>query len=67
MPGAETSSGAVRCLSAADVASFKALGVEVCRENDAMGEVWLVPAYTGAERQELSVEHALLLAAVGHC
>lgn len=64
-PGAETNPGAVRCLSEADVASFKALGVEVCLESDAIGEVWLVPAYTGAERQELSVEHALLLAAVG--
>jgi hypothetical protein len=55
----------IRCLTEADLASFKALGVEVRLESDSLGEVWLVPAYTGAERQELSVEHAVLLAAIG--
>ena len=48
-----------------DVASFKALGIEVCLATEAVGEVWLVPEYTGGERTELSIEHAALLAAVG--
>ena len=58
-------SRAVHCLSAADIASFKALGFEVRFASEELGEVWLVPAYTGADRVELSVEHAMLLAAVG--
>lgn len=43
----------MRCLNKAGVASLKALGVEVCLESDALGEVRRVPAYTGAERHEL--------------
>jgi hypothetical protein len=54
----------VRNLSAEEVASFKALGVEVCLASDAIGEVWLVPDYTGKDRNELSVEHAATFAAV---
>ncbi len=47
-----------------DIVSFKALGLEVCLQDEQVGEVWLVPAYTGQDRVELSVEHAALLAAV---
>jgi hypothetical protein len=53
-----------RTLSEADIASFKALGVEVRLASEDLGDVWLVPAYTGADRQELSVEHAALLATI---
>ncbi|MCC7536614.1 MAG: hypothetical protein IT379_10395 [Deltaproteobacteria bacterium] len=55
----------VHTLRDEDIASFKALGAEVCLASDDLGEVWLVPAYTGQDRLELSVEHAALLAAVG--
>jgi hypothetical protein len=51
-------------VSDADIASFKALGVEVQLVGTQVGEVWLVPAYTGQDRAELSVEHAALLAAI---
>jgi hypothetical protein len=54
----------VRTLSDADIASFKALGTEVRLATEGLGDIWLVPAYTGAERQELSVDHAALIAAV---
>ena len=54
----------VRTLADADLASFKALGVEVRLATDDLGELWLVPAYTGADRQELSVDHAALLATI---
>lgn len=47
-----------------DIESFKALGVEVCLESDACGEVWLVPEYTGQDRRELTPEHAATLARV---
>jgi hypothetical protein len=49
-------------LKAAARPSFQALGVEVRLENDDLGELWLVPAYTGSGRQELSFEHAALVA-----
>jgi len=55
----------VHTLSDVAIASFKALGTEVCFVTDELGEVWLVPEYTGQNRQELSIEHAALLAAVG--
>jgi hypothetical protein len=54
----------VRTVSDADLASFKALGTEVRLATEGLGDVWLVPAYTGADRQELSVDHAALIAAV---
>lgn len=41
-----------------DIASFKALGVEVCLHSEAYGELWLVPAYTGGPRKEITPEHA---------
>ncbi len=54
-----------RNLSDEDIASFKALNVEVCLATEACGEVWLVPEYTGnATRKELSVKDAATLAAV---
>ena len=54
----------VRTISDADLASFKALGVEVRLATEELGDVWVVPAYTGMDRQELSVDHAALIAAV---
>jgi hypothetical protein len=54
-----------RNLSDEDIASFKALRVEVCLATEACGEVWLVPEYTGnAGRKELSVKDAATLAAI---
>ncbi len=49
-------------LKAAALETFQALGVEVRLESDDLGELWLVPAYTGSGRQELSFEHAALIA-----
>lgn len=54
----------MRAIPDADIASFKALGLEVRLATEDLGDVWLVPAYTGAERHELSIEHAALIAAV---
>ena len=48
-------------LTAADVASFKALRVEVRMHSEAVGELWLVPAYTGKPRREITPEHAMTL------
>ncbi len=44
-----------------EVASFRALGVEVCITNDTVGELWLVPKYTDAKRKEITPEHLLTL------
>jgi hypothetical protein len=55
----------VRNLSDEDIASFKALNVEVCLATDDCGEIWLVPEYTGrADRKEVSARDAATLAAV---
>lgn len=55
----------VRNLTDEDVASFEALGVEVCLATEGCGEVWLVPEYTGRDdRKEISVRDAATLAAV---
>lgn len=54
----------VRNLTDEDIASFKALGVEVCIASEDIGEVWLVPEYTGQDRRELRIDHAATLTAV---
>ncbi len=55
----------VRNLSDEDIASFKALNVEVCLATEDCGEIWLVPEYTGrADRKEISARDAATLAAV---
>lgn len=47
-----------------DIASFRALGVEVRFHAAPFGEIWLVPAYTGQARHEITPEHAATLARV---
>lgn len=54
----------LRGFTDADIASFKALGVEVLLHSETYGDVWLVPAYTGRERKEITPEHAATLARV---
>jgi hypothetical protein len=44
-----------------ELASFKALGVELCLDLDEAGPLWLVPAYTGQARKEITPEHAATL------
>jgi hypothetical protein len=44
-----------------EIASFKALGVELCLDLGEAGPVWLVPAYTGQARKEITPEHAATL------
>ncbi len=54
----------LRGFTTADIESFKALGVEVLLHSETYGDVWLVPAYTGRERKEITPEHAATLARV---
>lgn len=54
----------LRGFTTEDIESFKALGVEVLLRSETYGEVWLVPAYTGRERKEITPEHAATLARV---
>jgi hypothetical protein len=44
-----------------EIASFKALGVELRLDLDEVGPVWLVPRYTGQSRKEITPEHAATL------
>ncbi|RKH04395.1 hypothetical protein [Corallococcus carmarthensis] len=61
---AESPLSALRGLTDEDITSFKALGAEVCFASETYGEVWLVPAYTGQARKELTPEHAATLVRV---
>lgn len=71
-PIAKTTEGAARAVdvdqlrgfTTEDIESFKALGVEVLLRSETYGDVWLVPAYTGRERKEITPEHAATLARV---
>jgi hypothetical protein len=54
----------LRGLTTDDIDGFKALGVEVCLESDSFGEMWLVPAYTGADRKEITPEHTATIVRV---
>ena len=54
----------LRGLTDEDIASFKALNAEVCFSSETYGQVWLVPAYTGQARKELTPEHAATLVRV---
>lgn len=51
-------------LTAAEIAEFRRLGVEVRMRSSPVGEFWLVPAYTGADRHEITFEDAGKLAMV---
>jgi hypothetical protein len=53
---------APRPLTADEVASFKALGVEVCLDAIGIGEIWLVPMPTELPRCELTPEEAAKVA-----
>jgi len=47
-----------------DIESFKARGLEVLLCSETYGDIWLVPAYTGQPRKEITPEHAATLARV---
>ena len=47
-------------ITAADIASFRDLRMEVCLETDA-GEIWLVPEYSKRPRVELSPTHVAFM------
>jgi len=48
----------LRGFTTEDIESFKALGVAVQLHSETYGELWLVPAYTGKPRKEITPEHA---------
>ena len=54
----------LRGLTTEDIETFKALGVEVRLRSEAVGEIWLVPAYTGQPRKEITPEHVATLSRV---
>ena len=63
-PSTDRDAVLVRNLTDEDIASFKALGVEVCLASEEIGEVWIVPEYTEQARRELRIDHAATLTAV---
>ena len=53
-------------ISPEEIASFKALGVELRLDLDEAGPVWLVPRYTGQARKEITPKHAATLRLLLH-
>lgn len=51
-------------LTEADVASFRALGAEVAFDVPEVGEIWLVAEYRDADRREIRLDHAAMLASL---
>ena len=56
----------VRNITDEDIASFKALNVEVCIRSKEIGDIWLVSEYTGKDRKEISVRDATTLACINY-
>jgi len=54
----------VRNITDEEIASFRELGAEVCIASPDVGDIWIVPDYTGAGRQEISAPHAATLSAI---
>jgi hypothetical protein len=54
----------LRGFTTEDIESFRGLGVEVLLHSATYGDVWLVPAYTGHDRKEITPEHAATVARV---
>jgi hypothetical protein len=48
-------------VSEADIASFRAMGAEVCLLSPEIGEVWVVPELTGQDRREVLPEQVAML------
>jgi hypothetical protein len=62
--GPATAMLASTSVTAADIASFRALGVQICFQSDELGEIWLVPSYTSEARNEITPEHAATIGLV---
>lgn len=51
----------LRGLTTEDIESFRRLGVELCLQSEAAGELWIVPHYTGKDRLEITPENVATL------
>jgi hypothetical protein len=63
-PGPEIDTDQLRGFTTSDIESFRAKGIEVKLESVTCGPIWLVPAYTGQARREITPEHAATIARV---
>ena len=63
-PEAPEANSPLRGLTTEDIETFKALRVEVRLHSEALGEIWLVPTYTGQARKEITPEHVATIAQV---
>lgn len=63
-PAKEREPPIVRNITDEEIASFRALGGSVCICSEDVGDVWLVPEYTGKDRLELRIDHAATLTAI---
>lgn len=63
-PRAQIGEGHGQGLFQMDLGSLARRGLRACIGSDTLGEIWLVPEYTGTHERELTYEHATLLSAV---
>jgi hypothetical protein len=55
----------IRRIGDREIAEFRALCISACIKSEAIGELWLVPEYTGnPDRTELRIDHAATLAGI---
>jgi hypothetical protein len=60
----QTAPAFTRPITERQIKALEERGIELCVRSDAVGELWLVPAYTGAERNEMTFRDAASIAAL---
>lgn len=63
-PHAQIAEGDGHGLFQIDLGSLARRGLRACIASESLGEIWLVPEYTGSHDRELSYEHAAMLSAI---
>jgi hypothetical protein len=61
---AQPPSSFTRPITEEQIRALEERGVELCVRADAVSELWLVPAYTGSARSEMTFRDAATIAAV---
>lgn len=63
LPGmsADDDRATVRVLTQEQIESWRDLNTEICIESQSIGRLWIVPSYTGQERNEISIDDTAAL------
>jgi hypothetical protein len=61
---AQSAPSLARPVTEDQIRALEERGIELCVRTDAVGELWLVPSYTGVERNEMTFRDAATVAAM---